>query len=56
MEPPIDVSRNAIGAARLGGLEDDLGLKGDEFQVRHPKVPRQINCAHYHRLRFPSSL
>ncbi|CAI6092642.1 unnamed protein product [Clonostachys chloroleuca] len=27
------LDRNAIGAARLGGLEDDLGLKGDEFQT-----------------------
>lgn len=27
------VYRNAIGAARLGGLEDELGLKGYQFQV-----------------------
>lgn len=26
-------NRNAIGSARLGGLEDDLGLKGSEYQV-----------------------
>lgn len=24
---------NAIGAARLGGMEDDLNLKPNEFQV-----------------------
>ncbi|CVK86163.1 related to nicotinamide mononucleotide permease [Fusarium mangiferae] len=27
------LDRNAIGAARLGGLEQDLGLKGNEFQT-----------------------
>ncbi|KAL1860571.1 hypothetical protein VTK73DRAFT_7270 [Phialemonium thermophilum] len=27
------LARNAIGAARLGGLEDDLGLKGNEYQT-----------------------
>ena len=25
--------RNAIGAARLAGMEKDLNLKGNEFQV-----------------------
>jgi hypothetical protein len=27
------LDRNAIGAARLGGLEEDLGLKNNQFQV-----------------------
>nr|RBQ97822.1 hypothetical protein FVER53263_20887 [Fusarium verticillioides] len=27
------LDRNAIGAARFGGLEEDLGLKGNEFQT-----------------------
>lgn len=27
------LDRNAIGSARLGGLEEDLGLRGYEFQV-----------------------
>lgn len=33
------LDRNNIAAARLGGLEEDLGLKGTEYQVRHPQKP-----------------
>lgn len=30
------LDRNNIAAARLGGLEEDLGLKGTEYQVCRP--------------------
>lgn len=48
--------RNAIGAARLGGLEDDLGLKGDEFQVRKLQLYQICIDANYCRRRCPSCL
>lgn len=40
------LDRNNIAAARLGGLEDDLGLKGTEYQVSYPTPRLQKPLGH----------
>lgn len=39
------LDRNNIAAARLAGLQDELKLSSEQFQVRTPKIPEALVSA-----------
>ena len=47
-----DHTRNNYAAARLQGLEEDLGLKGDQYQTGKPRVP-PLSVSASHRISRP---